>query len=123
MVDVPFNRCLPHLRVRHKAIALSPPKVITALHITWDEKDSERNLQFTCERQAMRIVIVVSIVEGEHQWCTSVTHLLPILRRHVEFFQCRLKMKYTVVAAQVEQMTAQVSSSRPVVVEDNQVLP
>src|SRR6266849_5173676 len=123
MVNAPFNRCLSHLCVRHKAVALSPPKVITTFHVAWSEKESERNLQLACKRKAMRIVIVVSIVEGKHQWCTSVTHLLPILGRHVEFFQCRLKMEYTIMAAQVEQMAAQVSSSRLMVVEDNQVWP
>src|SRR5437870_831047 len=104
MVDAPFNCCLPYVCVGYTAIALSPPKVITALHITRDEKDSKGNLQLMCERQTIRIVIVVSIVEGERQGRTSVIRLLPILRRHVEFFQCRLKMKYPVVAAQVKQV-------------------
>src|SRR5260370_25290738 len=119
MVNAPFNRCLSHLCVRHKAVALSPPKVITTFHVAWSEKESERNLQLACKRKAMRIVIVVSIVEGKHQWCTSVTHLLPILGLHVEFFQCRLKMEYTIMAAHAGLIAPQMPSRRRSVVQDN----
>ena len=34
-----------YLRMLCKTFSLKPPKVITTLHIAWNEKDSNRNLQ------------------------------------------------------------------------------
>src|SRR6266487_1207764 len=122
MVDAPFNHYLAHLCARHKAIALLPPKVIAAFHITWNEKDGERNLQLTCERKGVRIVIAVAIIEGQHQRYASITHPPPIFVWHVKFLQCCLKMEYTIMTTQIEQVAAQVSPSRAMVIEDNQTL-
>src|SRR5258707_10578406 len=63
VISVPFNRYHIHLSIAYKSFTFSPPERFTTLDVTWNEKDSERNLQLTCKRKAMRIVIVVAIVK------------------------------------------------------------
>src|SRR5947209_8579765 len=116
-------RYLTHLRTGYKALALQPPEIITALYISWNEKDGNRNLQLTHESQAGGIVIVVSIVERQRQRQALIKHLMLIFARHVKFFQCLLKMQYTVMTTQVEQVGAQVSSGHPMIIENNQAMP
>src|SRR5712692_4637632 len=82
MVGPTFNRHLVHMSIAYK-FAFSPPEWFTALDVAWNEKDSERNLQLTCKRKSMRIVIVVAIVKGQYQRRTLITSILSILERSI----------------------------------------
>src|SRR5437016_4453996 len=50
VIGTSFNCHLLHLCATYKAFGFLPPEVITFLYIAWDKKDSDRNLQLTCER-------------------------------------------------------------------------
>src|SRR6266571_7331305 len=81
MIETSLNCHLAYLCAMYKALALLPPEVVTTLNVPWNEKDGDGNLQLTCERKSIHIVITVSIIEGQHQWRTLVTYLFPLLTR------------------------------------------
>src|SRR2546423_454014 len=70
----------------------------------------------------MCIAIIVSIVESQHKQSASIPPLRLAFAGRVELFQCRLKVEYTIVTAQVEEMSTQVTSGCLMVTEDNQPL-
>src|SRR5260221_6731223 len=82
MVGPTFNRHFVHLSTAYQ-FAFSPPEWFTGLDVTWNEEDCERNLQLTCKRKSMCIVIVVAIVKGQYQQRPLITSILSILERSI----------------------------------------
>src|SRR5579864_3659284 len=120
MVDAPLDCHLTRLSAIYKALVLQPPEIISAFYVTRNDKDSNRNLQLPCKSKGMRVVIAVSIIEGQYHRYAPVTYPLPLLRRCIELFQRLFEMQYAIVLTQVEHLTAQISSKRAMVFEDNQ---
>ncbi len=123
MVDAPLDCHLTRLSATYKALVLQPPEIITAFYVARNDKDSDRNLQLSCKSKGMRVVIAVSIIKGQYHRYAPVTHPLPLLQRRIELFQRLFEMQQAIVLTQVEHLTAQISSNRAMVFEDNHAPP
>src|SRR5262249_26239805 len=117
VIGMPLKRHPVYLRETYQAVR--PPERASAFDISRNEKDSNRNLQFGCKRKCMCVVVIIPIVKREHQERASSLYLASVL--HIEFFQRRFEVKYTVVTAQVEQLAAQIFPNSAMVIKNNQV--
>src|SRR2546423_976882 len=63
--------------MRDEISILLPPETASALDVPWHQEDGDGYLQLACQGKGMRIVVVVSIVEGYYQGCAPIS--LPVL--------------------------------------------
>src|ERR1700676_1771093 len=89
-IGVSLKRCCIHPCLVCKILSFLPPETMPVFDVTGYQKDSHGKVQLLCEREAIRVVIIVSVVEGQHERCTSISLLLFSFIRRVEFFQCLL---------------------------------
>src|SRR5581483_6355900 len=81
------ERNLIHRSASYEASSLTPPKVIATLDIARYQKDGDGNLQFESQWEGMCIVIVIAIIERQHQGSTAIMRVLWRTIGRVEFFQ------------------------------------
>src|ERR1700676_1475587 len=62
VIGVSIKRCRIHLCLTCKILPLFPPETMPIFDVTGYQKDSERKAQLLCKLEAMRVVIVVSVV-------------------------------------------------------------
>src|ERR1700730_4001036 len=109
VIGVSFKRYCIHPCLICQILPFFPPETMLIFDVTGNEKDGEREAQLLCEREAKRVVIVVSVVEGQYERCTSISLRMFSFIGCVEFFQCLFEMKDAIVTAQIEEMPTQVS--------------
>ena len=104
-------------------ICLSPPEAAVAIDVVRDQEDGYGHLQFTCERICVSVVVAVPVVERHRQGGAPIAVSVRVAGLTEQPLERRLERQDPVVAAQILEMAAQVSTGGAVIAEDEQAAP